>query len=64
MPRKLQILQIGSNFVLLNWKLIKTNKFIQTINGYFRGFRIEWCKANLPIESCEYYKSFEVNIYF
>ncbi|CAH8818851.1 unnamed protein product, partial [Schistosoma curassoni] len=55
-PIQLRVLYIGSNHLLLSWKMIKDSNFLLKINGIFQGFRIEWCNADLSNDSCEFYK--------
>ncbi|CAI2731994.1 unnamed protein product [Schistosoma spindalis] len=58
-PIQLRVLYIGSKNLLLSWKIIKDSNFSLKINGLFQGFRIEWCNADLSIDSCEFYKKFQ-----
>ncbi|CAH8539580.1 unnamed protein product [Schistosoma turkestanicum] len=58
-PTQLRILNIGSNHLLLSWKMIKDIDFTLKINGIFQGFRVEWCDADLSNDSCEFYKKFQ-----
>ncbi|CAH8589266.1 unnamed protein product [Heterobilharzia americana] len=58
-PNQLKVLQVGSNNILLSWKIIKEADFVTKINGIFQGFRVEWCDAELSSDSCEFYKNFQ-----
>ncbi|KAM3177450.1 hypothetical protein ACTXT7_004535 [Hymenolepis weldensis] len=52
------IVQPTSDGAVLQWTVITQNQEAQ-INGFFRGYRVEWCIASLTQTECESQKRFQ-----
>lgn len=52
------IVQPTSDGAVLQWTIITQNQEAQ-INGFFRGYRVEWCIASLTQAECENQKRFQ-----
>ncbi|VDD77025.1 unnamed protein product [Mesocestoides corti] len=55
---ELTVLEPTSDGALLQWTVISENQ-APLVNGFFRGYRIEWCTANLSQIECEDQKRFQ-----
>ncbi|KAF8568633.1 hypothetical protein P879_04251 [Paragonimus westermani] len=54
--------RVGSQDVTLEWKTPDLLELDQKINGYFCGFRVEWCEANLSEKLCDFYKTHQASL--
>lgn len=52
------VAQPTSDGAILQWTVIAQNQEAQ-VNGFFRGYRIEWCEASLTQTECERQKRFQ-----
>ena len=59
----LTVIQPTSNGAILQWTVIYENQE-SLVNGFFRGYRIEWCDAALSQTECEKQKRFQVGKLF
>ena len=56
---ELTVIQSTSNGAILQWTVISEDQEAQ-VNGFFRGYRIEWCDVTLTQIECEKQKRFQV----
>ncbi|VDM03466.1 unnamed protein product [Schistocephalus solidus] len=52
------VLQVTSTGAVLQWTVI-TQQQEAHVNGFFRGYRVEWCPSTLTITECEREKRFK-----
>lgn len=55
---QLTVLQPTSDGAVLQWTVITQNQE-PMVNGFFRGYRVEWCLASLSLLECEKQKRFQ-----
>lgn len=54
------VLETTSNGAVLQWTVISQNQEA-LVNGFFRGYRVEWCPVGLTAIQCEREKRFQVS---
>ncbi|KAM7535344.1 hypothetical protein Aperf_G00000097093 [Anoplocephala perfoliata] len=52
------VVQSTSDGAVLQWTIIAQSQEAQ-VNGFFRGYRIEWCESSLTQTECELQKRFQ-----
>ncbi|VEL08164.1 unnamed protein product [Protopolystoma xenopodis] len=59
LPAAPSLVSPTANGGVLTWNVL-TEADTANVNGFFRGYRLEWCNADVSAEVCEKHKRFQV----